>query len=176
MSDSAWKWFLSTDSIQQETEWDFKNWQCVEHLKSISYLKNLLNWLWHFYGDKLLESPNHHKVMMMEPIWLNPWKLAANLELLIVMLNALQYHNHADIGQLQHKCNRLQLLATSSITITNKQNHNVNDYDYIENNHDYNRECICLETFSERKQTPFVWFNVSIFSDNMRYEWMQHTK
>jgi len=27
------------------------------------------------------------------------------------------------------------LLATCSITITNKQNHNVIDYDYIESNH-----------------------------------------
>jgi len=29
------------------------------------------------------------------------------------------------MGRLQHKCNRLRLLATCSITITNKQNHNV---------------------------------------------------
>ena len=33
-----------------------------------------------------------------------------------------------DIGRLHHKCNRLRLLATCSIT--NKQNHNVIDYDY----------------------------------------------
>jgi len=31
------------------------------------------------------------------------------------------------MGQLQHKCNRLRLLVTCSITITNKQNHNVID-------------------------------------------------
>ena len=31
-----------------------------------------------------------------------------------------------------------QLLATSTIKITNKQNHNVIDYYYIKNNHDYN--------------------------------------
>jgi len=60
-----------------------------------------------------------------------------------------------DTGQLQHKCNRLRLLATCSITITNKQNHNVIDYDYhyIVSNHDYNRDYVCLETSSERKQT-----------------------
>ena len=40
--------------------------------------------------------------------------------------------------------------------ITNKQNHNVIDYDYIESYHDYNFDYICLETFSEWKQTPFV--------------------
>jgi len=68
------------------------------------------------------------------------------------------------MGGLQHKCNRLRLglLATCSvtITITNKQNHNVIDYDYIESNHDYNRDYICLETSSERKQTSFAWFDV----------------
>jgi len=46
--------------------------------------------------------------------------------------------------------NRLRLLATSSIT--NKQNHNVIDYDYIVSNHDHNRDYICLETSSERKE------------------------
>jgi len=46
--------------------------------------------------------------------------------------------------------------------ITNKQNHNVFDYDYIESNHDY----ICLEISSNRKPNPFAWFDVSIFSDN----------
>jgi len=50
--------------------------------------------------------------------------------------------------------NRLRLLATFSITITNKQNNNVIDYDYIKSNHDYNRDYICLEIFSERKQKP----------------------
>ena len=38
------------------------------------------------------------------------------------------------------------------MTITNKQNNNVIDYDCIESNHDYNRAYIWLETFSERKQ------------------------
>ena len=46
--------------------------------------------------------------------------------------------------------NRLRLLATCSIT--NKQNHNVIDYDYIVSNHDHNRDYICLETSSERKE------------------------
>jgi len=50
----------------------------------------------------------------------------------------------------------VQLLATCSVTITNKQNHNVIDYDYIVSNHDYNRDYICLETSSERKQNPFA--------------------
>jgi len=51
------------------------------------------------------------------------------------VLNGL---HDADTGQLHHKCNRLRLrlLAICSITITNKQNHNVIDYDYIESNHD----------------------------------------
>ena len=60
----------------------------------------------------------------------------------------------ADIGRLQHKCNQLRLLATCSITIANKQNNSVIDYDYIKSNHDCNRDYICLETFSERKQKP----------------------
>jgi len=59
-----------------------------------------------------------------------------------------------DMGGLQHKCNRLRLLAACSIT--NTQNHNVIDYDYIKSNHDYNCDYICLETSSERKQTPFA--------------------
>jgi len=67
------------------------------------------------------------------------------------------------MGRLQHKCNRLRLLATCSITITNKQNRNVVDYDYIESNHDYIRDYICLETSSERQQTPYAWFDGSIF-------------
>jgi len=81
----------------------------------------------------------------------------------------------ADMGRLQHKCNRLRLrlLATCSITITNKQNHNVIDYDYIVSNHDYNREYTCLPTSSERKQNPFEWFHLSIVSDNIRYESIQ---
>jgi len=48
----------------------------------------------------------------------------------------------------------------------------ISDYDYIESNHDYNRDYICLETSSERKHNPFVWFDVSIFADNIRYESM----
>jgi len=71
------------------------------------------------------------------------------------------------MGRLQHKCNRLRLLATCSIT--NKQNHNAINYDYIESNHDYNLDYICLDASSERKQTRFAWFDVSIFSDNIRY-------
>jgi len=45
-----------------------------------------------------------------------------------------------DMGWLQHKCSWLWLLATWSITTTNKQNHNV--IDYIVSN--YNRDYICL--------------------------------
>jgi len=60
------------------------------------------------------------------------------------------------MGRLQHECNRLRLLATC--TITNKQNHNVIDYDYIVSNHDYNRDYICLETSSEGKQNPFACY------------------
>jgi len=76
------------------------------------------------------------------------------------------------MGRLQHKRNRvrIRLLATCSITITNKQNNHVIDYDHIESNNNYNRDDICLETFSERKQNPFAWFYVSIISDNLRYE------
>jgi len=48
----------------------------------------------------------------------------------------------------------------------NKQNHIVIYHDYIESNHDY----ICLETSSEQKQNPFVWFDVSVFSENVRYD------
>jgi len=33
------------------------------------------------------------------------------------------YHWQSDMGQLHHKCNWLRLLATHSISITNKQNH-----------------------------------------------------
>jgi len=67
------------------------------------------------------------------------------------------------MGRLQHKSNRLRLLATCSITITNKQNHNVIDCDYIESNHYYNRDYIFLQKSSERKQNPFAWFDESIF-------------
>jgi len=59
--------------------------------------------------------------------------------------------SQADMGRLHHKCNRSPLLGTCSVTITNKQN-NVIDYDYIESNYGYNRDYICLETVSERKQ------------------------
>jgi len=72
-------------------------------------------------------------------------------------------------GRLHHKCNRLQLLATCSITITNKQNHNEIDYDYIESNHDYNRNYIRLETSSEQKQTPLAWFDVSMSTEYHDY-------
>jgi len=54
------------------------------------------------------------------------------------------------------------------LTITNNQNHNVIDYDYIERNHDYNRDYIRNKTFSEQKQTACAWLEVSIFSDNIR--------
>jgi len=43
--------------------------------------------------------------------------------------------------------------------ITNKQYRNVIDYDYIESNHDYNRDYICLQMCSV-KETP-AWFDVS---------------
>jgi len=86
---------------------------------------------------------------------------------------AICVYQQADMGRLEHKCDRLRLLATCSVTITNKQNLNAIDYDYIESNHDYSRDYICLETSSERKQNPFAWFDVSIFSDNIRYESMQ---
>jgi len=47
---------------------------------------------------------------------------------------------------------------------------NIIDYDYIESNHDCNRDYIYLEISSERKQNPFASFDVSILSDNIRYE------
>jgi len=81
--------------------------------------------------------------------------------------------NQSDMGRLHHKCNWLRLIATCSITITNKQNHIVIDYDYIESNHDYNRDYTCHETSSEQKQNPFAWFDVSILSNNVWYESMQ---
>jgi len=56
------------------------------------------------------------------------------------------------MGRLQHRFHRLRLLATCSITITNKQNHIVIDYDYTVSNHDYNRDYICLDTPSEREE------------------------
>ena len=40
---------------------------------------------------------------------------------------------------------------------------NVIDYDYVESNHDYNRDYFSLQTSSERKHNPFAWFDVSIF-------------
>jgi len=45
---------------------------------------------------------------------------------------------------------------------TNKQSHNVIYYDYIEINHDYNRDYVCLETSSERKQSPFARFEFDV--------------
>jgi len=44
------------------------------------------------------------------------------------------------------------------------------DYDYIKNNHDYNRDYICLETSSERKQNPSAWFEFIYFSGSVRYK------
>ena len=68
----------------------------------------------------------------------------------------------SDMGRLQHKCNRLRLLATCSIT--NKQNHNVIDYDYIESNHDYNRITFVLK--HKTKPICMVW---------CKYIFRQHT-
>jgi len=102
-------------------------------------------------------------------------KLNLNFEVFLQKIrvsDASKHCSHADMGWLHHKCNRLRLLATCSITITNKQNYNVIDCDYIESNHDYNPDYMCLETSSEQKQNPFAWF-VSIFSDNIRCESMQ---
>ena len=45
-----------------------------------------------------------------------------------------------DVGQLHHKCNRLRL--------------------HWKYNHGYNRDYICLETSSDRKQNPFAWIHV----------------
>jgi len=76
------------------------------------------------------------------------------------------------MGRLHHKCNRLPLrsLTTCSITITNTQNNNVMDYDYIESNRDYIRDYICFETSLERKQNAFARFDVSIFSNSIQHE------
>jgi len=65
------------------------------------------------------------------------------------------------------------MVATCSIT--NKQNHILIYYNYIESNHDYNRDYICLETPSKENKTHLhgLIFDVSIFSDNIRYESMQ---
>jgi len=68
------------------------------------------------------------------------------------ILEILNGRSQAHLGRLQHRFNRLRLLATCSITITNKQDHNAIDYDYIESNLDYNRDYICLQTSSERKK------------------------
>jgi len=48
-----------------------------------------------------------------------------------------------------------------------EQNNNVINYDYTGSNHDFDRDYICFEIFSERKQNPFAWFHVSTFSDNI---------
>jgi len=48
------------------------------------------------------------------------------------------------------------------LMIVNKQNHNVINYDYIESNHDCNRDYNCLETSSEEKKT-FAGFHVNIY-------------
>jgi len=42
--------------------------------------------------------------------------------------------SQTDMVQLDHKCNWLRLPVTCSITITNKQNNNVFNYDCIESN------------------------------------------
>jgi len=54
-------------------------------------------------------------------------------------------YRHAP-GSNRHYITNVIDYATYSIT--NKQNHNVINYDYTESNHDY----ICLETSSEGKQ------------------------
>jgi len=62
------------------------------------------------------------------------------------------------------------------ITITNKQIHNVIDYDYIESNHDYKCVYICLITSSERKKenkTHLLGMNLMYVSGSVRYEQMQ---
>jgi len=56
-----------------------------------------------------------------------------------------------------------------------KQNYNVFDYDYIEYNHDFNRDYIFWNVFRKKtKPTCMVWRN--IFSHNIRYERIQETK
>jgi len=56
--------------------------------------------------------------------------------------------NVIDYDYLPHARLRLRL------RFANEQNNNIIDYDYIESNQHYNRDYICLETFSKRKQKP----------------------
>jgi len=76
----------------------------------------------------------------------------------IFWVNTLHKRHWVITSQMQSIT--ITITSTSSITITNKQNHNVIDYDFIESNHDYNCDYICLETSSERKQKPIwmVWY------------------
>jgi len=77
-------------------------------------------------------------------------------------VNFIFWHEHFSMNSAFVSTNVVNLGQTWSTnvivkcSITNKQNHNVIDYDYIESNHDY----ICLEKSSERKQSLFVWFDV----------------
>ena len=67
------------------------------------------------------------------------------------------------MGRLQHKCNRLRLLATCSITIMNKQNHNVIDYNYIESNHDYNREITFVLNHPQKENETHLHSFMSVY-------------
>jgi len=79
---------------------------------------------------------------------------STNRQDMLAIWGALPFGSHwlPDMGRLQYECNRLP--ATCSIT--NKQNHNIAIY-------------VCLEISLEREEAPFSWFDVSIFSDNVRY-------
>ena len=92
--------------------------------------------------------------------WHTPWMSAG-----FVRFSKNEQMHAADMGRLQSKCNRLRLglLVTCSITVTNKQNHNAIDYDYIESNHDYNRDFILSSDILRKKTHPFAWFDVRIF-------------
>jgi len=54
------------------------------------------------------------------------------------------------------KFQQLSLDDLGSTTIWNNPFHG----SHTSSNHDFNCDCNCLETFSERKQNPFVWFDV----------------
>jgi len=75
--------------------------------------------------------------------------------------------------RLQHKCSRLRLLATCSITIRNKQNHNEIDCDHIVSYHDYNGDYICLLKHPQKESKPhlhgfmYVYFQTT-FDINQR--------
>jgi len=132
----------------------------------------------HFFGNNTLRSWQKIKEILRRKAFLVnlTWKtklscfMAANLRISLSKswFNASVSHSGSDMGRLHHKHIRLRLLATCSITITNKQNNNLTDYDYTESNHDYNRDYICLETFSERKQKP-------ISKVSCKYIFRQHT-